>query len=204
MILYNACMKLRDIGFMLAKPSPAFSRAGWFFELKFDGIRAITDKQQILSRNHDDLISRFPSIAKALKQLPAQCVLDGEVCALDDKGVPDFGALLSRSREHLLAFFAFDVLFLDGVDLRSRPYAERKAQLRSIIPAEHLALRYVEPLEQEGETLYQYALSLGMGGVVAKKDDAPCVAGRNNYWLKFKPKGYHDGFKRPMRRRVKE
>jgi len=187
---------------MLAKNSPVFSRQGWVYELKYDGWRALADRKQILTRNRLDITARFPPIATVLSELPEGFVLDGEVCLLDKRGVPDFEALqTSRRRGYTLAFFAFDLLFDKGADLRGLPLLERKARLRKLIPKNHLHLRYVDHLETHGELLYAYALSIGMEGVVAKKADSKYIAGTNSYWLKFKPSGAQTGFKRPLRQR---
>jgi bifunctional non-homologous end joining protein LigD len=110
-------------------PDP-FDREGWLFELKWDGFRAIaeTDGQgavKLYSRNHNDFKKRFPPIAQALAELGRPAILDGEIAALDDHGHARFEWLVNRGKQQgTLVYYVFDLLMLDGKDLRQLPLDE--------------------------------------------------------------------------------
>jgi bifunctional non-homologous end joining protein LigD len=197
--------RLSTLELMLATNHAPFSRPGWIFEFKWDGYRLLASKHELLTRNKKDATRWYPEIATALNELPGSFVLDGEVCLLDEKGLPDFESMRGRVMRRtggLVTYFAFDLLFLNGSDLRTRPLLERKERLRKLIPTANERLRYVDHIENEGEYVFRHAVANGLEGVVAKRADSPYVAGRTRDWLKFKPAGYHDGWERPTRKRA--
>ena len=193
-------MILSSIELMIATKAPPFSRAGWIFELKYDGYRALANKDQLLTRNKKDASTWYPEILQSLQKVRGSFVIDGEVCLLDEKGIPQFEAMRGTTTRKRggppVTYFAFDLLFLNGRDLRSLPLIERKERLRKLIPAQHPRLRFVDYLEERGEFMYQHAMQIGMEGVVGKRADSRYVGGQSRNWLKSKPAGLHDGWKR--------
>lgn len=196
-------MELRDIELMLATNFHPFSQEGWIFEFKWDGYRALANKTQLLTRNKKDATTWYPEILESLQKLRGSFILDGEVCLLDEKGRPDFESMRGRTmrkRGGLVTYFAFDLLYLNGRDLRPLPVVERKRRLKRLLPNGHPRLTYVEHVETEGEFLYKHAVANGMEGVIGKRADSPYVGARSMDWRKAKPKGYHDGWERPGRK----
>lgn len=166
-------------------PQP-FTREGWIFELKVDGYRLLASKTQLLTRNKKDATSWYPEIVATLAKLKGEFVIDGEVCLLDDRGMPDFENMRARTMRkggRLVDYFAFDLLFLDGVDLRRMPLLERKNALRELIPKKDVRLHYVDHIETEGEFVYKGAVKAGMEGVMAKRADSQYVGTRSRDWL---------------------
>jgi bifunctional non-homologous end joining protein LigD len=210
---------------MLAETAEqAFSRAGWLFEPKLDGYRVLASRRageaRLHTRNGNECAESFPEVARAVAALPFdRLVLDGEVVALDDRGIPSFQRLQGRARlrrpidirhatvETPVTFYAFDLLGFEDFDLRTLPLTTRKALLQRVLPPLG-ALRYLEHVEQDGEALYREAERLGLEGVVAKKSTAPYKSGRSPAWLKVRsrltgdfvvvgftaPKGSRGGF----------
>ena len=179
-----------------------FTSKDWLFELKYDGYRLVAARRgdgsaYLRYRNGQDATAIFPEIAKAIKALPCgQAVLDGEAVVLDDSGHPDFGRLQSRgqirkARDAETAAVAdpvtlvlFDLLELEGHDLRGLPLIERKAFLKRLLP--HAGpLRYSDHVETRGEELFERVREMGLEGLIAKKKDATYRAGRSNCWLKL-------------------
>ena len=196
---------IRSIDVMLATNHAAFSDEKWIFELKYDGHRALATSKQIVSRNHKDVTEHYSEIIGALQAIRGDFVIDGELCVIGDNGVPDFERMTARSRRKrggdLVTFFAFDMLFdAEGNDIRQQTVIERKRKLKALLPTSHNRLRYVDYELGIGERMYEYAVGIGMEGVVGKRIDSPYVAGSNRYWIKAKPAGFHDeGFKRKKR-----
>jgi bifunctional non-homologous end joining protein LigD len=190
---------LRSIELMLATNHPPFSRPGWVFEFKYDGYRVLANKEQLLTRNKKDASTWYPEILQALQKLRGSFILDGEVCLLDENGIPNFEAMRGRAvrkRGEFVTYFAFDLLFLNGRDLRPLPLLERKARLRKLIRRDTPRLRYVDHIATQGELMFKHAVSIGLEGVVGKRADSQYKGGRSKDWLKSKPVGYHDGWER--------
>jgi bifunctional non-homologous end joining protein LigD len=170
--------------------------AGWGHEVKFDGYRMqlrVEDGKAVLcTRKGLDWTSKFGAIAKAARGL-ADCIVDGEIVALDRDGAPDFAALqaaLSDEKTDQLVFFAFDLLFADGEDLRKLPLAERKARLEKTVTGP--LIRYVEHFETGGDAVLQSACRMSLEGIVSKKLDAPYRSGRGDDWTKSKCRAGHE------------
>ncbi|MDP2899897.1 MAG: non-homologous end-joining DNA ligase [Candidatus Bathyarchaeota archaeon] len=185
---------------MLAEPADApFGGAGWLFEVKWDGIRAIAhvgETLSIMTRNDNDVTHKFPELNE-LSKLTSKVVLDGEIIVMKG-GRPDFQAVAKRvqasklgdiereARESPCTYVVFDILEKDGEPLTGRPLSERKAILReSLRDGEHVVVSsYVVG---EGEAYYEAAVARGLEGVVAKRLDSPYRAGeRSREWLKVK------------------
>jgi bifunctional non-homologous end joining protein LigD len=107
-----------------------FDRDGWLFEIKWDGFRAIAERDEtgvkLYSRNHRNFTKRFPPITQAVAALKHNVILDGEIVALDDRGHARFEWLVKRGRQHgILMYFVFDLLYRDTHDLQNEPLAQR-------------------------------------------------------------------------------
>lgn len=175
----------------------ATSEQGWIHEIKLDGyrvqLRVEDGEARLRTRKGLDWTGKFAGIAQVAGALP-DCLLDGEVVALDAKGVPNFGALqaaLSDRTGEPLLFFAFDLLFAEGEDLRELPLRERKKRLKALVNAVKLkkGLRYVDHLEEPGAPVLKSACKLGLEGIVSKRLDAPYTSGRGMSWTKAKCRG---------------
>jgi bifunctional non-homologous end joining protein LigD len=207
---------------MLAETAPRpFSRAGWLFELKIDGFRAIAEKRgaevSFHYRRGRDATHVYPDLARALAALPGDSVvLDGEIAVLDEKGLPSFQRLQKRSllsqpldvaaasRRAPAVYFAFDLLGFEGWDLRGLSLEDRKRLLHLLVPRTG-KVRALEHIEEHGEELFAQASQAGLEGVMAKRSDAPYLPGRSASWLKIRRLHEDEfdivGFTRPARPR---
>jgi bifunctional non-homologous end joining protein LigD len=176
------------------------SADGWIHEIKFDGyriqMRVVDGEVTLKTRNGLDWTAKYPAIAKAAGKLP-DAIIDGEICALDENGAPDFAALqaaLSEGKTDLLVYFAFDLLFDGGEDLRRRPLTERKARLQQLLSkaGDDARLRFVEHFEDGGEAVLRSACRLSLEGIVSKRCDALYVSGRTKTWAKSKCRAGHE------------
>ncbi|MCK1515673.1 DNA ligase D [Bradyrhizobium sp. 190] len=171
---------------------------GWCHEVKFDGYRVqlrIEDGDvALLTRKGLDWADKFGAIARASKALP-DALIDGEIVALDRNGVPSFSALqaaIADSKTGDLIFFAFDLLFAKGEDLRALPLRERKERLKRLLErrnGKEKLIRYVDHFEDRGDTVLESARKLELEGIVSKKLDAPYRSGRTESWTKAKIRG---------------
>ncbi|HZZ30710.1 MAG TPA: DNA ligase D [Phenylobacterium sp.] len=174
---------------------------GWGHEIKFDGyrlqLRVEGGHATLKTRAGLDWTNRFKAIAMDAQGLP-DGLIDGEACALDDHGAPDFAALqaaLSDGKTGDLIFFAFDLLFADGADLRNLPLSERKSRLRALLesqPKTAKRIRYVDHFEIAGDAVLQSACRMSLEGIVSKRLDAPYRSGRGESWLKSKCRAGHE------------
>ena len=173
--------------------------AGWAHEIKFDGyrvqLRIHAGEARVRTRKGLDWTSKFPAIAREAQALP-DGMIDGEICALDNGGQPDFAALqaaLSEDKTDDLILFAFDLLFADAKDLRPLPLSERKARLLAILStAKGRHIRYVEHFETAGQAVLDSACRLDLEGIVSKRLDAPYRSGRGEAWTKAKCRAGHE------------
>ncbi|HMM87678.1 DNA ligase D [Bradyrhizobium sp.] len=174
---------------------------GWGHEIKFDGYRVqlrVEDGEAVLcTRKGLDWTDKFKAIANEAKSL-GDVLIDGEIVALDHNGAPNFSALqaaLSVGDSESLIFYAFDLLFADGEDLRGLPLGERKARLKKLLEArkgKQRQIRYVEHFESGGDAVLQSACKLELEGIVSKKLDAPYRSGRSEGWTKAKCRAGHE------------
>ncbi len=176
----------------LVERAPADS--GWGHEIKFDGyrmqMRVAAGRAVLRTRKGLDWTARFPEIVATGAKLP-DCLLDGEIVALDERGVPSFAALqaaLVAERTAGLVHFVFDLLHADGADLRGLGVEARKRRLAALLAPKPLRarLRYVEHFETAPEALLKSACRMALEGVVSKRLDAPYRSGRGDAWLKTK------------------
>jgi bifunctional non-homologous end joining protein LigD len=160
-------------------------------ELKLDGFRALA----VIESGACHLVSRkahvyksFPGLCSSLAQIPHEAVLDGEIVCLDRNGCPQFDSLFYRRGEP--HFYAFDVPYLDGRDLRQVPLIERKRSLRGIVPPSDSRLLYVRDFEGCGVDLFQEVCRHDLEGIVAKWKHGAYVSGDVTSWVKIKNPAY--------------
>jgi bifunctional non-homologous end joining protein LigD len=167
----------------------------WLYELKFDGIRAIAVKNakraSLISRNGNKLDSRFPEIAKAVKDLPVrECVIDGEVVALDEDGRSSFQllqALEIEGRKAPLRFYAFDLLQLNGKSLLGVPLEQRKQVLAKICESVGDPIRYSGEISGDVKSLLAEVKRRGLEGLIGKQRNSVYEPGRRSgTWIKLK------------------
>ncbi|HYO74847.1 MAG TPA: non-homologous end-joining DNA ligase [Thermoanaerobaculia bacterium] len=159
----------------------------WSYELKYDGFRAVAaiagGDVAMLSRNELDLAPRFPRIHDVLQKWKTkEIVVDGEVVVLDEKGAPRFQLLQQGSGKE--RFIIFDVLWLDGEDLRKRSYLERRKVLEKLKPPAGVFI--AQTLDMNGAEALQHASSGGWEGIIAKRNSSTYEPRRSKEWLKIK------------------
>ena len=199
---------LRKVSPMLATPvTRPFSRAGWLFEIKWDGYRAIAEIEggqvQLYSRNQLSLEERFAPLVKSLQNFGHDAVLDGEVVVVDESGKPQFQLLqdYQRSRQGQLVYYVFDVLYLAGHDLRKLALRRRKEILKQVFPQlPHLALS--DHVEEQGKEFFELVSKQGLEGVIGKDGSSLYLEGQRSLaWLKVKTEQRQEavvgGFTRP-------
>lgn len=180
---------------LVDKPPPG---PAWSYEVKWDGYRAELHiepgRVRVLTRNGHDWSDRFPSIAAEAPQLGVStAIIDGEAVVLDDKGRSDFGllqrALGRRPGVHgpgEILLMAFDLLYLDGRDLRRQSQAERRRLLKQILAGRDGAILLSEEVDADGAEFFRAACALGLEGIIAKRRDMPYRSGKRPEWLKIK------------------
>jgi bifunctional non-homologous end joining protein LigD len=177
----------------LARTAPVGER--WAFEVKHDGFRFIArrdgERVRVFSRNAKDWTDKVPLIVEAMLALPVtSATIDGEGVVVDECGVTDFerlrAALAERGGSRAAFLFGFDLLALDGDDLRRHPWEIRRATLTGLLRKAGPGVRLSEHLDGDGETIFRHACALGAEGVVAKRRDRPYRSGRSPDWVKVK------------------
>ena len=171
------------------------SSADWVHEVKYDGyrvqVRIENGKVKLLTRKGLDWTERFTGVADAVAQLPVKSALiDAEVVVQTEAGVASFTALVDalKTGSGTLILYAFDLLHLDGYDVRAAPLKDRKAALAKILAAhgDTSRIRYSDHIEGEGDAVFRAAGRLGLEGIVSKRLSAPYQSGRSNSWVKIK------------------
>lgn len=173
---------------LIEKP---FDKEGWIFEIKWDGYRALAFKNKeitLLSRNHKSFNRRFPKIVSELKKLPGSFVLDGEIVILDKKGRSRFQLLQNYQKSKQVPYYyVFDILSLNGHDLRSLPLIERKQILKKLLPIRRSSqVRFGDYIETRGIAFFKEAKKRGLEGIIAKKASSSYQSKRSKDWLKIK------------------
>lgn len=170
-----------------------FDKEGWEFEVKWDGYRAMVfknaDELELKSRNGNSFSKRFYPIFKALQKWDMNAVVDGEIVAVDDNGIPDFSRLQNWKEEAhgKLVFYIFDILWYEGKDLMNLPLHVRKVILKSVLPDNNDILRVGYSLIENGVDFFESVAKLGLEGVIAKRLDSHYSPGqRSRDWLKIK------------------
>jgi bifunctional non-homologous end joining protein LigD len=164
----------------------------WLHEIKHDGYRIVARIEEgevrLISRNGKDWTKEFPQVARAVGRLPAgTALLDGEVAAVLPSGATSFQALQRRAEGTTpLVYFAFDLLHLDGWDLRNARLEDRKEVLRRLLESAPATLRFSDHVRGHGPEFFAQARELGLEGVVSKRADAPYREGRGGDWRKSK------------------
>ncbi|MEX2673124.1 MAG: DNA ligase D [Phycisphaeraceae bacterium] len=173
------------------------SNEQWVHEIKLDGYRAVVyladGGSRVMTRNDQDWTNRFSAVAQAMRHLPAHdAIVDGEIVALQPDGTTSFQQLQNalRQRRTPLTFFAFDLLYVNGHDLRTCRLIERKQLLRQLIEGgfgnTHAIVRYVDHQPGSGGPFFQHACDFGLEGVISKRADATYTSGRSRTWTKTK------------------
>jgi bifunctional non-homologous end joining protein LigD len=172
--------------------SEAPTGSDWIHEVKFDGYRMqlrVEKKEATLrSRNGYDWSEKFPALVRDAAKLP-DCIIDGELCAIDAAGKPDFAALISQmdpKRSGGLVLFAFDLLWFGREDLRSQTLLDRKARLETLIAGVSSRLRYSTHTAGDGPALWNAACSQELEGIVSKRGNATYQSGKGDSWRKTK------------------
>jgi bifunctional non-homologous end joining protein LigD len=176
---------------LVERPQPG----DWIYEIKLDGFRALAIKNgtdiQLLSRNNKDLAGKFPEVARAIAKIKAKDVIvDGEIVALEESGRSSFQLLqaydLGEARPPII-FYAFDLLRLNGKDLKRDTLTVRKAALEKLLANPPDCIRYSASLEGDVENLLEQARELGLEGLIGKRKDSLYEAGqRSGSWIKLK------------------
>jgi bifunctional non-homologous end joining protein LigD len=172
---------------------------GWVHEIKLDGyrlqLRVEGGKAVLNTRSGLDWTAKFPELAKAAKSLP-DCMVDGEIVALDADRTPSFADLQAAISEHEtseLTFFAFDLLFLKGQDLRALPLSKRKQRLAAMLDRlDSQTIRYLQHFEAKADAVLASACRMSLEGIVSKRLDAPYTSGRSGAWTKAKCRAGHE------------
>lgn len=164
----------------------------WVYEIKWDGYRVVAFKNgntlELKSRNDKSFNEKYYPIYDALKQLNMDAILDGEIVVVDDNGQANFGALQNWRSEAdgTLLYYIFDILWLDGYDLKELPLTERKAILESIVKPTGI-IKLSQAFETSGAEMLEAAKQMGLEGVMAKRKDSTYQVGnRTRDWLKIK------------------
>ena len=172
-----------------AKKPP--SGADWLHEIKHDGFRIMARRDangvRLLSRNGNDLTSRFPLIATAVAALTARsCFIDGEAIVRDKTGLAVFDLIRGYRAIASAVLCAFDLLEPDGEDLRRKPIEFRKSALNKLLRRRQPGIVFNQHYKARGETIFRLACQLGCEGIVSKRVGSPYRSGRSKYWLKVK------------------
>ena len=179
------------------KPPAETASTHWMHEIKFDGYRTIAHvidgEVRLITRSGIDWTKRYGELPREFAKLPVkQAIIDGEIVVLDEHGISRFAALqdaLSGGAGNRLNFYAFDLLYLDGYDLRGVALVERK-QLLAQIMGGHVtgrsAIQYSDHVGGEGDALYERASEMGLEGIVSKRANATYQSGRTTTWVKVK------------------
>jgi bifunctional non-homologous end joining protein LigD len=165
----------------------------WVHEIKHDGYRLMARRDPIsigirlLTRNGHDWAPRYPRIVEAVNALKVRsCLIDGEAVACDESGVTVFKRLREKQIGQHVFLYAFDLLELNGRDLRREPIEVRKATLASLLRGCPPGLRLNEHLTHPGELVFRHACKMGLEGIVSKRRGSRYRSGRTKDWLKFK------------------
>jgi bifunctional non-homologous end joining protein LigD len=184
---------------MLATPGKLFSAQGWIFELKYDGFRCLVTKcgdvVRLESGTGRDMSQLFPELVDEIKPISAEFVADGELVILDNQGCPQWDRLQRRqvlrhthrirqaAAEHPAVIFAFDLLWLNGADLRDRTLLQRKDALYRALPANR-RIRYARHVSNSSSEVWKLAVQMELEGIVAKDASSPYTAGTSTRWQK--------------------
>jgi bifunctional non-homologous end joining protein LigD len=164
---------------------------GWIHEIKHDGFRIIARRDQgrvrLLTRNGNDFTEHFPRIADAIRSLDVRsCVIDGEAIVTDDRGLAVFELIRGHDTRQEAELCAFDLIELDGKDIRHTPIEERKRHLAKLLGRYQSGIIVNEFFEGDAQIVFDHACKLGCEGIVSKRLGSLYRAGRSAHWLKIK------------------
>jgi bifunctional non-homologous end joining protein LigD len=163
----------------------------WVHEIKHDGYRLMAwrdgDDVRLYTRRGYDWSERYPAVVAALRALRVgSCLIDGELVVCDDTGMSSFERLRSRRHDHIAFLYAFDLLALDGQDLRRETLETRKATLASLLRKSPTGISLCEHLEGDGGVVFGHACKMGLEGIVSKRRDSRYSSGATPNWVKSK------------------
>lgn len=169
----------------------AFDDKGWVFEIKWDGYRSLAYKTkrhvELISRGQKSFNARFPTIAKAVENLPGKFILDGEIVVLDEKGRSNFQLLQNyQRRDDTPYYYVFDILSHNGKDVIRLPLIERKKILKKLLVNAPAQIRFSDHVEERGKLFFRKIRKLGLEGMIAKKSSSTYQFRRSKDWLKVK------------------
>jgi bifunctional non-homologous end joining protein LigD len=191
----NMLQRTRPSGFIEpCLPCPADhppSGPDWIHEIKHDGYRLMARRDpvgiRLLTRNGHDWAPRYPLIMEAVNALKVRsCLIDGEAVACDQNGLAVFELLREKRQGRHIFLYAFDLLELNGKDLKREPFEVRKATLASLLRSCPPGVRFNEHLTHDGEVVFRHACKLGLEGIVSKRRGSIYRSGKCKDWLKFK------------------
>src|SRR5437588_3968782 len=172
-----------------AKASP--SGPGWLHEIKHDGFRILARRDstgvRLITRAGNEFPHRFPFMAMAVGKLPVRsCLVDGEAIVCDENGLVVFELIRRHGALPSAVLCAFDLLELDGQDLRRQPIEERKRLLAKLLRGSHLSVVFNQHFDDDGAIVFREACRLGCEGIVSKRLGSPYRSGRSVHWVKVK------------------
>jgi bifunctional non-homologous end joining protein LigD len=164
---------------------------GWIHEIKHDGFRILARREaervRLFTRHGTDFTVRYPKIAAAVESLPVRsCALDGEAIVVNQDGLSIFDLIRYRQNDNAAVLCAFDLIELDGEDLRWQPVERRKAVLADLLRGTSDEIAFNTHFAGDGAVIYMHACALGCEGIVSKRLGMPYRAGRSQHWLKIK------------------
>jgi ATP-dependent DNA ligase len=163
----------------------------WLHEIKHDGFRVIARKEgsrvRLYSRPGNDLTERFPLIVEALARLRSRsCIIGGEAVCCDDNGVSNFNRIRYRRHDGDVFLYAFDLIELNGDDLRPEPLERHKVLLMRLLPKASVGLQVNDNIAAAGDVVFRHACQLGLEGIVSKRLGSRYISGRSPDWVKMK------------------
>jgi bifunctional non-homologous end joining protein LigD len=164
---------------------------GWIHEIKHDGFRILAQRidgrVRLLTRKGNNFASRFPQIVAAVTLLPVQsCLIDGEAIVCNGDGLAVFDLIREYRHDSAAVLCAFDLLEVDGKDLRRAPIEERKGTLAKLLRHPHAGIAYNQHYDADGAFIYKQACALGCEGIVSKRLGSSYRSGRADCWVKVK------------------
>jgi bifunctional non-homologous end joining protein LigD len=175
-------------------PSPAKappSGSGWLHEIKHDGYRILARRDgagvRLITRHGNDFTARFPLAVEAVSRLPAHSfLLDGEAIVTNDRGLAVFDLIRHKRHGPDAVLLAFDLIELEGEDLRRMPIEQRKRKMAKLVRGPYPGIVLNEVFEGDGDILFEHACKLGWEGIVSKRLGSPYRSGRSPHWVKVK------------------
>jgi bifunctional non-homologous end joining protein LigD len=164
---------------------------GWIHEIKHDGFRILArrdaERVRLFTRHGTDFTARYPKIAAAVERLPVRsCALDGEAIVVNTDGLSVFDLIRYRQHDHAAVLCAFDLIELDGEDLRWQPVERRKAVLADLLRDTRDGIAFNQHFEADGAIVFEHACALRCEGIVSKRLGSAYRSGRVDHWLKIK------------------